>query len=307
MNWKEQELPMEGPPRRSKKKSGSDKTELFDPNGQSRGFYSDKNRLNDLTGKEWVFWTRSVITKQYPPNRQHKLRSRHGGQKPPDLCADLIRVFTKKGQSVLDPFMGVGGVLLGAAIAGRKALGIEITKEWIDIYDEVCELEGIGRQRTIHGDSAEAIAALDEEFDFILTDVPYWNMDKLEKSKGKYKKTGEESKENRQSKLSSFNGKLQNKEEWLAEMERVFRPAYRVLKDKGYCAVFIGEMYRSGRYHFLPYELARVLEAIGFIPKANLVWYDVSNSLHVYGYLYDYIPSLVHQHILIFRKDETTC
>ena len=96
-----------------------DKIELFDDQGVSRGFYSPKNRVNDLTGKEWVFWTRSVITKPYPPNMQHKLRSRHGGQKPPELCRDIINIFTKKGGSVLDPFMGVGGVLLGAALAGR--------------------------------------------------------------------------------------------------------------------------------------------------------------------------------------------
>ena len=95
------------------------KRELLDEDGSSRGFYSEDNRVNDLTGREWVFWTRSVITKPYPPNLQHALRSQHGGQKPPDLCADLLRVFTKEGQRVLDPFMGVGGVLLGASLCGR--------------------------------------------------------------------------------------------------------------------------------------------------------------------------------------------
>ena len=67
------------------------KRELVGEDGSSRGFYSEDNRVNDLTGREWVFWTRSVITKPYPPNLQHALRNRHGGQKPPDLCADLRR------------------------------------------------------------------------------------------------------------------------------------------------------------------------------------------------------------------------
>ena len=58
------------------------KRELVDGTGRSRGFYSEDNRVNELTGREWVFWTRSVITKPYPPNMQHALRSRHGGQKP---------------------------------------------------------------------------------------------------------------------------------------------------------------------------------------------------------------------------------
>jgi DNA modification methylase len=70
--------------------------------------YDKRNTLNDLTGSEWKFSTKTVINKPYPINMQHKLRSEHGGQKPPELCADLIKIFTKSGDTVLDPFMGVG-------------------------------------------------------------------------------------------------------------------------------------------------------------------------------------------------------
>jgi DNA modification methylase len=290
-------------PKAKERKIANDKLELFDETGKSRGYYSTKNRLNDLTGKEWVYWSKSVITKQYPPNYQHALRNEHGGQKPPDLCADLIRMFTKKGQMILDPFMGVGGTLLGASIAGRSACGIEINARWIEVYAKVCELEGVEKQRAICGDSKSELAALDCNFDFLLTDVPYWNMDKLEKSKAKYKKTGELAAPSIKSKLSAFNEKTQTKEEWLSDLAEIFALAYARLKKKAYAVVFIGEMYRSGRYHFLPYELALVLEKIGFVAKANFVWYDVSNSLHVYGYLYDFIPSLIHQNILVFRKE----
>ncbi|MBN1412516.1 MAG: hypothetical protein JW969_16835 [Spirochaetales bacterium] len=288
-------------PFKGEKQQSNDKVELFDGD-KSRGFYSQKNRLNDLTGKEWIYWTKSVINKPYPPNCQHALRSRHGGQKPPDLCADLIRIFTKKGQKVLDPFMGVGGTLLGAALCGRKAVGIELAPEWIDIYRQVCRLENIPGQTVHKGDSGTILESMDDLFDFVLTDVPYWNMDKLSHSKGKYKAVGEKSRENKKSKLSAFNEKSQTKEEWLNEMEAVFIKVFPRLKAGGYMAVFIGEMYRNKRYHFLPYELAAILEKSGYTPKANLVWYDVSNSLHVYGYLYDFIPSLIHQNILIFKK-----
>ncbi len=308
MNDKSGELPFDEPiesieSEGSERIIAKDKRELFDEQGKSRGFYSTKNRLNDLTGKEWVYWSKSVITKQYPPDFQHKLRNEHGGQKPPGLCADLIRMFTKRGQSVIDPFMGVGGTLLGASAAGRTACGIEINGKWIEIYEKVCELEGVEKQRTILGDSKLELGRLEGEFDFLLTDVPYWNMDKLGRSRGKYKKTGEAGSEPVSSKLSAFNETVQSKDEWLKDLREIFALAFGILKPKAYAAVFIGEMYRSGRYHFLPYDLSRVLEEIGYVPKANLVWYDVSNSLHVYGYLYDFIPSLIHQNILVFRKD----
>ncbi|UCF99901.1 MAG: DNA adenine methylase [Spirochaetaceae bacterium] len=284
----------------------SGKIELFDERGESRGFYSLRNRLNDLTGKEWVYWSKSVINKQYPPNLQHKLRSSHGGQKPPDLCGDLIEVFTKRGQRVLDPFAGVGGTLLGAAMRGRAAVGIEINPQWIEIYRKVCSLESIQQQRMICGDShriLDELARDGEQFDLILTDVPYWRMDRAEKSKGKYKRVGEQQRPVRQSKLAAFNQTgYRSKEQWLREMARIFASSVALLKERGYLVVFIGDMYHSGRYHFLSSDLASILVELELVPKANLIWYDVSKSLHIYGYQYEYIPSMIHQNILVFRK-----
>lgn len=292
--------------RRSTPRKKTEKIELFTEQGESRGYYSPRNRLNDLTGKEWVYWSKSVINKQYPPNLQHKLRSSHGGQKPPDLCADLIEVFTKRDGRVLDPFAGVGGTLLGAGLRGRNAVGIEINPRWIEIYRQVCSLEKIPEQRMICGDSRAELPVLaknEEEFDLLLTDVPYWHMDRAEKSNGKYKRVGEGQRELRRSKLAAFNrNNYESKEHWLEEMAAVFAEAVPLLKDKGYLVVFIGDMYHSGRYHFLSSDLASALTGLGLIPKANLIWYDVSKSLHIYGYQYEYIPSMIHQNILVFRK-----
>jgi len=282
----------------------NDKKELFTEDGKSRGFYSHKNRLNDLTGKEWQYWSKSVINKNYPINFQHKLRNQHGGQKPPQLCADLIKVFTKKGMRVLDPFAGVGGTLLGASLCDRKAVGIEINKKWVNLYNQVCKLENLEPQDMRIGDSKELLnKEKKESFDFILTDVPYWNMDKAKKSNGKFKKADGEVKEKNKSNLSKFNDQIvQTKEEWLNDMESVFLLCKPLLRNGGYLAVFIGDMYQNGKYHFLSNDLANVLDKIGFIPRANLIWYDVSNKLHIYGYLYDFIPSMIHQNILIFKK-----
>jgi DNA modification methylase len=282
------------------------KKELHDAKGLSRGFYSEDNRVNNLTGREWVFWTRSVITKAYPPNLQHSLRSRHGGQKPPDLCADLIRAFSKEGQSVLDPFMGVGGVLLGATLCGRKALGIDINPEWISIYREVCAREGLGEQEALPGDAREVLRGLEgRSFDFVLTDVPYWKMDTAARSQGTWKKVGQEARPVRASKLSAFHGgSYASKEEWLSHMAEVFTLAAGLLADRGYLATFIGDMYRENCYHCLSAELAAVISRIaGLVWKANLIWYDVSKKLHLYGYQYSFIPSMIHQNVLVFRKE----
>jgi DNA modification methylase len=285
-----------------------------------RGIYHTGNRLNDLTGKEWVFSTRSVINKAYPPSFQHALRSEHGGQKPPELCAELIRTFTKTGQRVLDPFAGVGGTLLGASIVGREALGIELNPRWLEIYQEVCRRERVPEQPVICGDSRLVLPDLTENgpFDLLLTDVPYFDMDRRRRSTGKFKRAGGEAHERRRSKLNTF-AAAENEagteapappasvgtgglDEWLAMLAEVFSQARRHLKPRAYVVVFIGDMYHSGRYHPLSAYLAGVLENLGLVMKANLIWYDVSKKLNVYGYRYEFIPSMVHQSILVFRN-----
>ncbi|MBP7089173.1 MAG: class I SAM-dependent methyltransferase [Candidatus Omnitrophica bacterium] len=263
-----------------------------------RGFYDTRNSLNDLTGKEWKFMSKSVITRSYPPDFQHQLRKQHGGQKPPLLCADLIKTFTKKGEMVLDPLMGVGGTLLGAALCGRKAIGIEINKRWIDIYKQVCELEDLEVFKTFQDDCKNVLKkASSNSIDFILTDVPYWNMDRVEKTRGKTAA---------KSNLSQFNHREdQTKQQWLDDLVEIFSLCYRVLKNRKYLAIFIGDMYRGKQYHILSADLAEAItEKTKFILKANLVWYDVSKNLHVYGQPHAFIPSMIHQNILIFRKEQ---
>lgn len=260
--------------------------------------YNEKNKLNDLTGSEWKFNTKSVINKAYPINMQHKLRSQHGGQKPPQLCEDIIKMFTKKGMTVLDPFMGVGGTLLGASLCGRKAIGIDITERWIDIYKEVAKLENLEVQETYCGDSFRVLNRIENDsVDFILTDVPYWNMDTLKQTRNEKRVA--------KSKLNSFeNETWQSKKEWLNTMKKIIAKASLKLKHGKYIAVFIGDMYRDSQYYCLSGELALKLSEIkGLTMKANLIWEDNSKSLHIFGYPAAFVPSMIHQNILIFRRD----
>ena len=94
--------------------------------------YDDRNTVNDLTGSEWKFSTKTVISKPYPINMQHELRSEHGGQKPPELCADIIKIFTKKGNLILDPFMGSGTTAISAIKTNRNYIGFELDEKYFN-------------------------------------------------------------------------------------------------------------------------------------------------------------------------------
>ncbi len=97
------------------------------------------NTLNELSGEEWLYFTKSLWTTAYPSELGHAARKAHGANKPPRLMAKLIEFFTKPGELVLDPFAGVGGTLLGASIcrSPRRALGFEIEPRWETVYESV--------------------------------------------------------------------------------------------------------------------------------------------------------------------------
>src|SRR5690349_13614363 len=114
-----------------------------------------RNTLNELSGEEWLYFTKSVWTTAYPSELGHALRREHGANKPPRLMARLIEFFTKGDELVLDPFAGVGGTLLGAAMCRRprRALGYELEARWMEVYERVV------REATVERDGAGPLLA----------------------------------------------------------------------------------------------------------------------------------------------------
>ncbi len=259
-----------------------------------------------------------IIHKAFPPSFNHKLRSEHGGMKPPELAQILIELFSKGQEEViLDPFVGVGGTLLGASIAGRKAIGIDINERWKTIYQQVSIESGFDPQEFLVGDSRFIVskAIKDNSIDLILTDVPYWAMDKLQKTRGRFSRAGEHSRDKLHSSLHKFDQTaILTIEEWLDVLENVFTSCYSKLITGKYLVVFIGNMYRTiqqikdgkirkvGKYLFLSSMLAKVLLNIGYRFQNEIIWYAPDKALHVFGYPFSYIPSIVHQNILVFKK-----
>lgn len=57
----------------------------------------------------------------------------HPAMTPLKLMRKLINLFTKKGDIILDPFLGCGTMLVACKEFGRKGIGIEISKKYCDI------------------------------------------------------------------------------------------------------------------------------------------------------------------------------
>ena len=57
----------------------------------------------------------------------------HPTMKPISLCRRLVELFSDEGETILDPFAGSGTTLLAARDLGRKAIGIELDPEYVQI------------------------------------------------------------------------------------------------------------------------------------------------------------------------------
>ncbi len=61
------------------------------------------------------------------------LNRQHPAEKPGDLWSFLSEGMPKPTYTVLDPFVGAGGLLEWAKLRGHKAIGIEIEEQYCEI------------------------------------------------------------------------------------------------------------------------------------------------------------------------------
>jgi DNA modification methylase len=248
--------------------------------------------------------------------------------------ARIIEFFTRSGELVLDPFAGVGGTLLGAAIARgpRRALGIELSARWAGVYAEVVaealaargglgpELVDLGQNdpggtRSFDpsrcemrvGDSQAILPTLEpESVDFVATDPPYNVQLPMTMSGGALA----ESFANRRTGYAMVTddaADLANAPDYpvfLDRMTDVLGELARVLKRGRYAVLIVRDAYQGGRYVFTGADLAARAATVGLVPKGDLIWYQAGTRLRPYGYPTGFVPNIAHQHVLVLRRDK---
>jgi DNA modification methylase len=292
-----------------------------------------RNTLNELTGEEWLYFTKSVWTTAYPSELGHDLRRAHGANKPPRLMARLIEFFSTSGELVLDPFAGVGGTLLGAAIARgpRRAIGIELAPAWADVYARVveralAERDGAGPTLTDLeqqdpggprsfdpsgcelrvGDALRLLPEFESEtIDFVATDPPY-NVQLPMTMAGGALAEAHANRRTDYAMVTDDPADLANSADYptfLDRMTEVLGQLHRVLRRGRYAVLIVRDAYQGGRYLFTGADLAGRASSVGFVPKGDLIWYQAGTRLRPYGYPTGFVPNIAHQHLLVLRRE----
>ena len=106
------------------------------------GRFDENNTYDDEGGASRFFYTAKASNSERTMNG--KVENPHPTVKPVDLMEYLVKLVTREGQTVLDPFMGTGTTLLAAYNLGRNSIGIDKSDEFIEVAENRVD---VNRQR----------------------------------------------------------------------------------------------------------------------------------------------------------------
>jgi DNA modification methylase len=135
--------------------------------------------FNDLSGKEWTAFSKSVQTYNSPITNKRK---HHGAAYPLSLAQHFINIYSKEGDSVFDPFSGVGTTLDAANTMKRHAFGTELNPDFVDLIQQGIDpkdgYQDFDFSRTVFNSSADDMHKFipRESIDLIVTSPPYANL-----------------------------------------------------------------------------------------------------------------------------------
>jgi len=282
------------------------------PKGNGGSNRKTVNLLNDLTAKEWIAETVSVwVQKGLGKNHESaQIEREHPAPFSYRDVSRLIRFFTKRGQTVLDPFVGVGSTLKAAALEGRRGIGIELNPRYVKLAKKrlqteiASDLYACRDQKILLGDAAEILSTLPKKsINLVVTSPPYWNI--LHKKDHKAKQ--ERLQNGLDTKYSDHPKDLGNIPEYTIFLKRLIdiltqcRPA---LVDGGHMCVIVGDFRNKSRYYMFHTDLASAMGKKGFSLKGLTILYQKYKRIFPYGYPYAYVPNLHHQYIIILKKDD---
>ena len=288
-----------------------------------------KNRLNNLSGQQWLPLTRSayvdgvtrpseelgwdkalkelqgsivVMSKATP--RDHR-KKQHPATFSEEDARRLVRMFTQEGQSVVDPFIGTGSAAIACAMEMRACTGFDIYEQWVQLANERVDEVRNYSPYPIQIEAKDALTAMKqmdaESQDFILTSPPYWGI--LQKTDHKAKKERSQvglatDYGNNESDL----GRINSYDVFMDILTEHFKEWIRVLKHRAYAAVVVSDFRHRSRYYPFHAHIGERLEKVGMTLQGMVIIVQDSKRLYPYGYPTTYVPNICNQFVVIARK-----
>jgi DNA modification methylase len=256
----------------------------------------DVKEKSKLTKDEWREYTKTVwqIANTSHPD--------HPSVFPVEIPHRLIKLFTFWGDTVLDPFAGVGTTAQAAIPLGRKVVCVDQNADYIDLIRSQCSERRNGKAgllQVVHGDSRHLDFLQDGSIGLVVTSPPYWN-------KADYGKNAENL------------GSVGNYVQFFQEIKPVLEECFRVLRPGRKLCIVTAHVNQHTNHGLLTFPLATdftiLLRDLGFVMVNEIVWNkdgtggkwgSYGEQRPIFG-SYPYPPNFhfknVHEYILIFAK-----
>lgn len=267
-------------------------------------FYKVKtNDINDIDLNNWKKY-KDIITDSLWIFEKRATSGSHNakywGNFIPQIPNQLLRRYTKKGEWILDPFLGSGTSLIECKRLGRNGIGVELSPEAIELSKKNIDSEPNIYNVTseiIYGDSTEL--NFKEELkkrnissvQFIIMHPPYWDIIKFSKNKKD---------------LSN----AKSIEEFLSLFGKVIDNTFEILEKERYLAVVIGDKYSQGEWIPLGfYAMSEVLKRNYTLKSIIVKNFEQTKGkintqkLWRYRALKDGFYVFKHEYIFLFKKN----
>lgn len=212
----------------------------------------------------------------------------HKGDYPgncsPYVVKNLLIKYSNKNDIVLDQFVGSGTTIIESLLLNRKAIGIDINDKAINITKS--RIKNIdGKYKLIRGDATK-LKLKNKSIDFICTHPPY--MDIIKYSNGI------------RGDISLLSG-----EEFYNSIKLVAKESFRVLKEKCYCAILIGDVRKNGLIVPVGFNVMELFLNEGFLLKEIIIkeqhnckstdkWIEIAKKRN--------FLLIQHEYIFVFQK-----
>lgn len=274
-----------------------------------RGKYNYNNKLNELTGKEWIKFTKSWFIHTPPRRKSNEIL--HPAKYPESLVEEFINFFTKKNDWVFDPFLGTGSTLIAAGRLKRNGVGIELNNNYFKIaQNRIKEKNYKNLISPIKGDSLKLVELLAKNsfknklFDYIITSPPYWNQ--LERNSMRQKKRNDNGLDTKYSRSKKDIGNIKSYDDFLETQANIFDKVFDVTKPNAYLTIITNNIYYNSMLYPLAFDTATSLTKRGkksWVLKDEKIWLQNDKPLIALGVNSAWVGNRHHQYCLIFRKE----
>lgn len=269
-----------------------------------------RNCMNELTSTEWLpetisVWNQRGLGANHP---DAQIERQHPAPFSFTDVSRIVRFFTKRGDVVLDPFVGVGSTLKACAMEGRNGMGFELNPRYAELAEERLRTEVRGMNTTTAkqfirvGDARDLIMELPENsLDLVVTSPPYWNI----LHKVDHKANQERKKHDLDTRYSDDErdlGNIDNYDGFLDVLASILGKCGRALKPKKHMVVIVSDFRDKSRFIMFHADLARALEKYQLELRGLTVLYQRHKRIFPYGYPYAYVPNIHHQYIVILQN-----